>query len=283
MKKNFLILIFSFTSAVIHGQTCTANFGFSVDTNNVVTMIDSSSSTCVLYIRYNYGDPLSGNLNSMGFPNSGFKHFYKNAGTYTICQYVFTGTSCSTSCYDTICKQITLPDSGSNCQAVYTYTSNGTINGYSFTNSSFSEDSISTVFWNFNDGSGSPLYSPNHIFPTTMNYTVCLYIQTNSGCQSSTCDTLQVNTVGVNKDLQNVSFNIFPNPFAFQTTISFHKGAKNTTIKIRDILGKEIKSVAIPNGTKEFVFKKENLVNGIYFYNIISDSQNVASGKLVIQ
>ncbi len=92
---------------------------------------------------------------------------------------------------------------------------------------------------------------------------------------------------GIEEQLLSKNFTLLnqnvPNPFTEQTTIFFNEEAKNTTLKITDVLGKEIKSVAIPNGTKEFVFKRENLANGVYFYTIISENKNVASGKLVIQ
>lgn len=267
-----------------YGQTaCTANFGFTIDTNNVVTIIDSStSSSCTLYFNYDYGDPQSSIFNTGNLNNSqGLKHFYRNAGTYTICQRVFTYSPCPNICYDTICKEIIIPNSGSGCQAAYSYTSNSL--SYTFANSSSSDDSITNVSWQFGDGTPpTDIYSPDHIFPPVQfNYPVCLYIETNNGCQSYTCDTIMVNPSGINEHVNNNSLTVSPNPFSIQTTLQAEKIFKGTSLTIYDLYGQQVKQVKNISG-QTIILHRDNLPSGLYFIRFTQDNKIFLADKLII-
>ncbi len=74
---------------------------------------------------------------------------------------------------------------------------------------------------------------------------------------------------------------ISPNPFLSQTTISFTQEQKKTTIKIIDILGKEIKSINFTG--KELIIEKGQMKAGIYFVQIIDADKNVVNKKIVVQ
>jgi PKD repeat protein len=271
-------------TTIMFGQDCNANFGYTVGANNVVTMIDSSTSSCtILYSRYNYGDPQSGNLNLQDYPGSVPKHFYKNAGTYTICQRVFTGTSCNP-CLDTLCKQITLPDTGSNCQAEYSYINNGNL--YSFTNSSTADDSIASVYWDLGDGTMSNVYNPSHIYtyPYPINYIICLYIQTSNGCQSSICDTIMVSPSGINEYENNKSLTVSPNPFSTQTILQTDKIVKRAALVVYDVYGKQVRHISpvtIGDG-QTITLQRESLPSGLYFIRLIQDNKTLSVNKLII-
>ncbi len=62
---------------------------------------------------------------------------------------------------------------------------------------------------------------------------------------------------------------IFPNPFTSSTTLTFNKQQKNTTIKITDVLGKEI--------------KKGEMERGVYFVQITDENKHRVNRKIVIQ
>ncbi len=284
MRKVLSILSSMFATTIMSGQDCNANFGFTIGANNVVTMIDSSTSPCTfLYSRYNYGDPQSGNLNVKGYPGLGPKHFYKNAGTYTICQYVSNGNLCNP-CSDTLCKQITLPDTGSNCHAEYSYTNNGNL--YSFTNSSTADDSIASVYWDLGDGTMSNVYNPSHTFtfPYPANYIVCLYIQTSNGCQSSICDTIMVTPSGINEYVNNKSLTISPNPFSTQTILQTDKILKRATLAVYDVYGQQVKQISpITIGAGQTItLQRENLPGGLYFIRLTQDNKTLSVNKLII-
>jgi hypothetical protein len=74
---------------------------------------------------------------------------------------------------------------------------------------------------------------------------------------------------------------VYPNPFTSQTTISFNKEIKNATIKITDVLGKEVRSINFSG--KEIIIEKGELKAGIYFMQVISENEMIANEKIVIQ
>ncbi len=79
---------------------------------------------------------------------------------------------------------------------------------------------------------------------------------------------------------------IYPNPFTSQTTISFSQEQTNTTIKITDILGKEIKLINFTG--KQCTIEKGTTQAGIYFVQITSFdklrmTQVVENRKVVVQ
>ena len=74
---------------------------------------------------------------------------------------------------------------------------------------------------------------------------------------------------------------IAPNPFTSQTTISFSSEQTNTTIKITDILGKEIKALNFSG--KYCTIEKSTMQAGIYFVKIIDVNKNVVNRKIVVQ
>lgn len=92
---------------------------------------------------------------------------------------------------------------------------------------------------------------------------------------------MQVPT-GISEENNNSSnIKLYPNPFTSQTTISFTKELKNATLKIIDMLGKEVRNINFTG--KEIIFERESLKNGIYFYHILLEDTKMTSGKLLIQ
>jgi hypothetical protein len=89
------------------------------------------------------------------------------------------------------------------------------------------------------------------------------------------------NVTGIkNWDDQN-KLTVSPNPFSSQTTISFTKELKNTTIKITDMLGKEAKSYQMSGN--QMVIEKGELQTGVYFIQVFSEKQLIAVEKIGIQ
>ncbi len=76
------------------------------------------------------------------------------------------------------------------------------------------------------------------------------------------------------------SFTIFPNPFSFETHLTFFKEQNNSVITLTNILGEEVKKI-IFNG-KQLTLEKGELKRGMYFVHI-GDRRNIYSTKLIIQ
>ncbi len=97
---------------------------------------------------------------------------------------------------------------------------------------------------------------------------------------------INTSTVGINKLTVNNSISIYPNPFTTQTTISFSSEQTNTSIKITDVVGKEIKTINF-TGT-QYILEKGIMKPGIYFVQITSFdklrmTQEVVNRKVVVQ
>jgi hypothetical protein len=99
---------------------------------------------------------------------------------------------------------------------------------------------------------------------------------------STTTD--QIVTVNVEDfSTNNNEFNVYPNPANVEIYILFDKLNKPATIKIYDVIGKEIKSeVYYPHQTSTFSISTSDISEGIYLINIISEEKTF-SKKLIIQ
>jgi len=89
-------------------------------------------------------------------------------------------------------------------------------------------------------------------------------------------------TVGIaESNNQKSTITIFPNPFSKQTTINFSDEQNHTTIKIMDILGKEVNIITFAG--KQIAIKRGAMPSGIYFMQITDEMNNVSIRKVVIQ
>lgn len=77
---------------------------------------------------------------------------------------------------------------------------------------------------------------------------------------------------------------VFPNPFNSSATIQFKylRFSDNATFKLLDINGKTIIISSINAQTKSINITRENISKGLYFYQVIQNSQNIATGKMIV-
>lgn len=101
-----------------------------------------------------------------------------------------------------------------------------------------------------------------------------------NGCIGFATDSIFVHTCSeINELINDSDITISPNPFNTKTNISFSQEQKNSTVKITDVLGKEIKIINFTG--KELIIEKEEMQSGIYFINIKTD-RGIVSKKLII-
>lgn len=91
----------------------------------------------------------------------------------------------------------------------------------------------------------------------------------------------QIFTTSVTKINTSYGMSVYPNPFSFQTTIEFNEYQKNTTIKIMDVLGKEVKTINFTG--KQLLLEKGEMKKGIYFVQVVDSNKNVVNKKIVVQ
>ena len=75
--------------------------------------------------------------------------------------------------------------------------------------------------------------------------------------------------------------NIYPNPFTSSTTFELNKELKNAQLKLFDVLGKEVRSIYF--SANKISLEREKLESGIYFYQISLENKIVSSGKLMAE
>jgi len=91
-----------------------------------------------------------------------------------------------------------------------------------------------------------------------------------------------VASVGISEPKQTTNISVFPNPFELQTIITFSEEQKNTTIKIIDVVGKEIRTIPHVRD-RQVVIEKGEMQAGVYFLRIEEENKNVVNRKIIIQ
>jgi len=130
-----------------------------------------------------------------------------------------------------------------------------------------------------NNGNSQIAGATNQSFTPNSNGNYAVSVTLNSCTDVSAC--VQIISVGINETANNNQVVISPNPFTEQTTITFNEGQKNTTIKIIDVLGKEIKVINFTG--KEFTLEKGEMKSGIYFVQITDERKNIDNRKIIVQ
>ena len=88
---------------------------------------------------------------------------------------------------------------------------------------------------------------------------------------------------GIGKHSFNeLQIDIYPNPITAQFTISFSKAQMNSTIKIIDLLGNVVKTISNVQ-EKQIQIDKGTMEDGVYFLQILDDSNNIINKKIIVQ
>ncbi|MCW3082786.1 MAG: hypothetical protein JWP12_152 [Bacteroidetes bacterium] len=106
-----------------------------------------------------------------------------------------------------------------------------------------------------------------------------------TGCTGTAVSQIHVAdvTTGFAANAMNARVSLYPNPFTDETTISVGASVKleNASVHIYDVLGKEVKVVAA--NSNEIKIDRKGLAGGMYFYKLINNNQQIASGKMMIK
>jgi len=82
------------------------------------------------------------------------------------------------------------------------------------------------------------------------------------------------------------SLGAYPNPVTQKTEIvydfSYLKEFCTASIEMYDVYGKDIKNIELKNNNGRFVFNKEGLAPGSYYYSLIVDGKRLKTEKLII-
>ena len=77
------------------------------------------------------------------------------------------------------------------------------------------------------------------------------------------------------------SVTIYPNPFDNTATLHISNVSGNVSLALYDVLGKEVKNITnIKN--ENIQINRDNLPDGIYFYQVRNNNNTIATGKIVL-
>lgn len=286
------VICTSCETIVVNGPSpnCTAYYlatslgltGYFIDLSN----FDPATST----YYWSFGD---NTISTSRFP----QHTYASPGTYNVCLTV-AGTGCA----NQYCASITvdtLINSPTTCQA---YFAKLQLAPYQVTIVNLSNGINLNFNWDFGDGGTSNQPYPSHVYASTGTYVLCLTVSDTTGCTSTYCDTLTVDSMGnVSKGassfILNVlspsqitgvedlgaqkQFEVYPNPVNSELVISLSKdfGLKSG-YKIFALDGKEIMSGNL--NREKNVIVLEILNHGIYILEV-NDSDGFSSHRKIIK
>ena len=111
---------------------------------------------------------------------------------------------------------------------------------------------------------------------------LCVYEEDQFGCiGTETCIEIDLKSPNSIYDNEPILLNIYPNPFTNEAIVSFsNPKQEETTIQLIDSRGRLLREY---NDIRKdmLVIKKENLSSGLYYINLINDSQKY-KGKIII-
>ncbi len=105
-----------------------------------------------------------------------------------------------------------------------------------------------------------------------------IVIKENSCSDTSFC--YNIITTGIVENSSSSIIKIYPNPFESNTTITFTDEQRNTTIRIMDVLGVDIRSINVTG--KQIQIERGDMKEGVYVVQIIDENKNVLNRKIVV-
>ena len=137
------------------------------------------------------------------------------------------------------------------------------------------------------DSTGNRWYWNGGLYLSSNSY----IIVSNSGCYSIKCidsigcksflsDSICFNFTGVNEAGIAHGVSIFPNPN--DGSFSIQSGIDSYDLEVKDVIGRIAYSRHLVNSNGKETFTT-GLSNGIYFWEILSNKESLAKGKLIIQ
>ena len=241
--------------------------------------------------QWSFGD---GTGSSLRFP----QHQYNFVGSYTICLTIVDGNCQDTYCQTLLIDSVIVPPIGCNAYFVVTQ-----IAPFQLAVVNLSNGVNISYNWDFGDGTNSNLAYPSHIYASTGFYQLCLTIADGSGCTSTYCDSLSVDSLGriiyrgttagfsinvmspaqitttVNELSKEISSSLYPNPATSSIGIKSTelKGALN--FRITSITGAEVSKGSLSSFTE--MIKIEELNPGMYLLQLTDSHQNTTFGRFI--
>ena len=181
-------------SITVNTPDCNADINVDIVQGTLGITTNNNSTHNPLSLPVNYLWEFGDGTTSNAFEPS---HTYNSGGTYQVCltQYVIFANDVV--CSDSTCQTITIGGCTANFSSSSNFVGFASFNDLSNTTTG----TINAWSWTFGDGTTSNTQSPTHQYTASGTYQVCLSIVTTTGCSSSICESITVNTPDCNADI----------------------------------------------------------------------------------
>jgi len=141
-----------------------------------------------------------------------------------------------------------------------------------------------SFMWDFGDGGFSYAFDTSYTYNTPGVYDVTLFITNSIGCSGGLTKPAYIqiiNSIEETNSSDNVV--VYPNPSKDQFIIKFDNDHKtNCMLVLYNTQGQLVETI---NGitTDRVEIERHNLANGLYFFQLRTDKQIIATGKLTLE
>lgn len=187
LVKVILLLVGLSCCNSSNAQICNASFYY--DTTHCPNIYFTSNSTAsgnIICTMFDYGN--QGNVDFCPIAHNKFN----TNGAFEVCVSIMTDDNCM----DTWCDSVYI-----NCNIPETCQSDFSIDYSSCPDVAFTDlstDSVSAInnhIWTMNYGDTITTQNAQYNFPQNGNYTVCLYVETANGCESTHCEPINIGCI----------------------------------------------------------------------------------------
>lgn len=245
---------------------CLAAFDYSQQGFDLVFSDVSATSDTI----QNWAWSVNGNVLSQE-QNFGFA--YTAPGFYEVCLTINTAQ-----CGNENCTVLDLTDPCLPISASFSYTINETTSSVQF----FDETAGTpdSWLWGFGTGATSNQQNPVYNYENPGNYTVCLLVQdTQNGCLSSICDTVNYLTTGLGRMETDDEIIVYPNPAQSGNRTWRLKGlsqedyGRKLELELLGLQGQKLIKTGILGATSFSFEVPESLLSGMYLVVIKTDKK----------
>jgi|GEM_PF-4775287 len=141
-------------------------------------------------------------------------------------------------------------------------------------------DTVGVGTWNFfgqfgNTSNDYPVMVEFDSIPENFSATMVFHYDTSVCLLSFPC------TTGIENLEDQPSFSIYPNPFSSETVLHSEIPFHDLTIKVFNLLGKQVKQLNHLSGDK-ITLKREDLLPGVYFMQLLEKNKVIAIRRAII-
>ncbi len=133
----------------------------------------------------------------------------------------------------------------------------------------------STYDWNFGDGNtatGTAVPQHNYLVPS-LNYTVTMVAS--NPCGNSSTSAYKLNQIGLEENLLDAHYTVYPNPASDDVTIDFESATdKPTKVELYDLQGKLLSVYAVDTLAESITIDIHNVASGTYVLKV-TDAEGV--------